>query len=252
MTAEYIEKVQRARGESALEIELTPEQELAVFARILDAEGYDDHIFGHLSVLQADGTLLVNPSNLMWRQMTSSDVVRISLDGTHIAGGRIAPAAIELHLALHRLREDVTVAVHNHSRWGTVWAAAGRVPPAYEQISAFISDDDIAFHREYDGAVVDREAAEASVAALGTSAAGFLANHGVLVVGRSIPEAYYRCVSLETRSRIAWHVQVLGGGAPFPADQHEALASRLRKVGVGNLFESAARWQIDRDPTVLD
>jgi len=248
---DLVETILRAKGESALERDLTPEQELAVLARLLHEEGYDDHVFGHLSIRQPDGSLLVNPSNLAWRQVTASDVVRLAPDGTHLAGRRIAPAAIELHLALHRLREDVTVAVHNHSRWGTIWAAAGRVPPAYEQISAFLADDDIAFHHGYVGTVVDLAAAEENVRALGNHAAAFLENHGVFVIGRSVREAYWRCVSLEARSRIAWHVQVLGGGQPIPVDQHKTLAARIRQVGVQNLFESAARGEIDRDPDVL-
>src|SRR6185369_3392613 len=105
--ADLIEAILQAKGESALERELSPEQELAVLARMLHAEGYDDHIFGHLSIRQPDGSLLVNPSNLGWRQVTASDVVRLAPDGTHLAGRRVAPAAIELHLALHRLRDDV-------------------------------------------------------------------------------------------------------------------------------------------------
>jgi len=238
---DLVESVLRARGESALERELTPEQELAVFARMLHAEGYDDHVFGHVSIRQPDGSLLVNPSNLAWRQIIASDVVRLAPDGTHLAGRRVAPAAIELHLALHRLRDDVDVAVHNHSRWGTIWAAAGRVPPAYEQIGAFLADEDIAFHRGYEGTVVDPAAAENNVLALGERAVGLLENHGVFVVGGTVREAYYRCVSLESRSRIAWHVEVLGGGKAFPADQHEALSTRIRAVGVQSWATRACR-----------
>jgi len=249
---DLIETIRAAKGESALERELSPEQELAVLARVLHAEGYEDHVFGHLSILQPDGSLLVNPSELAWRQVTASDVVRLAPDGTHLAGRRIASEAIELHLALHRLRDDVTVAVHNHSRWGTIWAAAGRVPPAYEQVSAFLADDDIAFHRGYAGPVVDPAAAEENVRALGSHAAAFLENHGVFVIGDNVRQAYWRCVSLETRSRIAWHVQVLGGGQPVPVGQHQTLAARIRQDGVQNLFESAARWEIDRDPDVLN
>ncbi|MBV9350731.1 MAG: class II aldolase/adducin family protein [Mycobacterium sp.] len=248
---DLIERILRAKGDSALERELSPEQELAVLARMLHSEGYDDHIFGHLSIRQPDGSLLVNPSNLAWRQVTASDAVRLAPDGTHLAGRRVAPAAIELHLALHRLREDVVVAVHNHPRWATIWAAVGRVPPAYEQIGAFLADEDIAFHRGYQGTVVDPVAAESNVRSLGSHAAALLENHGVFVVGGSVREVFYRCVSLESRSRIAWHVDALGGGRRLPAEEHQVLAARVRKVGVQNLFESAARWEIGRDPDVL-
>ena len=248
---DLIGSILRARGESALQRELSPEQELAVVARMLHAEGYDDHIFGHLSIRQPDGSLLVNPSNLAWRQVTASDAVRLAPDGTHLAGRGVAPAAIELHLALHRLREEVVVAAHNHPRWSTIWAAAGRVPSAYEQVGAFLADEDITVHRGYEGTVVEPVTAERNARSLGRRAAALLENHGVFVVGSSVREAYYRCVSLESRSRIAWHVDVLGGGRPLPAQEHQTLAARVRTVGVQNLFESAARWEIDHDPDVL-
>jgi len=144
-TTEIVEAVLRARGTSALDRELSPEQEVAVLARILHSDGYDDHIYGHISYRQSDGTLLVNPSNLAWKQTRASDIVRLDRDGNHISGQRIAPAAIQLHITLHQLRPDIAVAVHNHPRWATIWSAVGRIPPVYEQIGAYLDEGDIVF-----------------------------------------------------------------------------------------------------------
>ena len=41
--------------------ELTAAQELALLARILYREGYNDHLAGHITYRQPDGTFLVNP-----------------------------------------------------------------------------------------------------------------------------------------------------------------------------------------------
>ena len=44
--------------------ELTAAQELALLCRCLFAEGYEDHLAGHITYKQPDGTFLVNPFGL--------------------------------------------------------------------------------------------------------------------------------------------------------------------------------------------
>jgi ribulose-5-phosphate 4-epimerase/fuculose-1-phosphate aldolase len=62
--------------------------------------------------------------------------VRIDLDGTVLEGRRPAPPGVQLHLALHRVRGDVGVAIHNHPLWATVWADVQRLPGCHDQSSA--------------------------------------------------------------------------------------------------------------------
>ena len=52
---------------------LTPAAELALLARILHREGYDDHLAGHITYAQPDGTLLVNPMCLTWDELRAAD-----------------------------------------------------------------------------------------------------------------------------------------------------------------------------------
>jgi len=54
--------------------ELTAAQELALLCRCLFAEGYDDHLAGHITYKHPDGTLLVNPFGLTWDEVTASDI----------------------------------------------------------------------------------------------------------------------------------------------------------------------------------
>src|ERR1700736_1776211 len=98
--------------------ELTPAAEVALLARMLHREGYDDHLAGHITYRQPDGTLLVNPFGLTWDEITASDIMRIDLDGNVLDGPWTVTPAIPLHLELHRARPDIAVAVHNHPRFG--------------------------------------------------------------------------------------------------------------------------------------
>src|SRR5215475_13180109 len=159
--------------------ELTAAQELALLARCLYAEGYNDHLAGHITYKQPDGTFLVNPFGLTWDEIRASDVMRMDADGNEVDGKWTITPAITLHVELHKARQDVTVAVHNHSRWGTIWADLGRVPEIYDQTSAFYHGE-VAIYDEYWGAVDDATNAGAAVEAIGDANVGLLANHGVL------------------------------------------------------------------------
>ena len=231
--------------------ELSPRAELALLARMLHHEGYDDHLAGHITYHQPDGTLLVNPFGLPWDEVHASDVMRIDRSGTVLDGAWTVTPAIELHLALHRARGDVVVAVHNHPRWATIWADMQRVPPVYDQTSALVGGE-VALFDEWRGAVSDVTQAEAAVEALGRAPMALLANHGVLVVGDSIRQAHLRSITLEWRSRQAWHVEAAGGGVPIDAATADAFGARVDTKGFTGLLEAMMRRELRRDPTVLD
>jgi L-fuculose-phosphate aldolase len=231
--------------------DLSPAARFVLLARMLHREGYDDHNAGHISYRQDDGTLIVNPAELSWDELCPSDAMRIDLDGAVLEGRWSVPQAITLHLELHAQQPGTRVAVHNHPRWGTIWADVHRTPPIYDQTSALISDD-IALYDEYDGTVVDRSNARRAVAALGTSPAALLANHGVLVVGRSIRQAHVRCVALEWRCRNAWHVEALGGGVQMRPDIVDSLSGLVERTQYPFLFEAMARRELRADPGFLD
>ena len=163
--------------------ELTPHAEVALLARALCREGYDDHIAGHIAYLQPDGTFLANPFELPWDEVRASDIMRIDADGNVLSGKWSASRALRMHLALHRRRHDLTVSVHNHPRYATIWANHKRVPPVYDQTSSLI-DHDIAIYEEWGGLVGEWDAAEKVAASLGDGQAALLAHHGVFVAAR--------------------------------------------------------------------
>jgi ribulose-5-phosphate 4-epimerase/fuculose-1-phosphate aldolase len=235
----------------ALLTPLTPHAELALLCRTLFREGYDDHLAGHITYRQADGTFLVTPWELTWDEVRASDIVRMDTDGNRLEGRWSITPAITLHTELHRARDDVTVAIHNHSRWGTIWADLQRVPPVYDQTSAAV-DGEIAVFDEYAGDVANRDNAAAAVRALGDAKMALLANHGVFVVGESITQAHLRAVTLEWRCRQAWHVEAVGGGVPMRSDVAERFGSMLDRFGFPGMWEAMCRRELRADPSIID
>ena len=237
-------------GSGLVGTSLTPEAELVLLARLLYHEGYDDHLAGHISYRQSDGTMLVNPFELTWDEIKVADVMRIDLEGNVIAGRWSVNPAIELHLALHRARHDVTVAVHNHPRWGTTWAGAGRLPQIYDQTSAQTAAP-VVLVDEYGGSVNDAGNAERAIKAFGDAGAALLKSHGVFVAASGVRQAYLRALTLEWRCRQAWHVEALGVCEPMNADAARAFGTRMDSHSFPGLFEAMARRELRLHPDIL-
>lgn len=232
--------------------ELTPQQEVALLARTLHREGYDEHLSGHITYRRPDESLLCNPFALPWDELRASDVMRIDTDGKVLEGKWTVTPAITLHLELHRARSDVAVAVHNHPRWGTIWCNVQRVPPIYDQTSAQVVDE-VALYDEFNGPVNEVENAREAVRALGDKPMALLANHGVFVVAENVVKAHHRSVTLEHRCRQAWHTEALGGGVELKPDVARAFGELFESpMAFPGLWEAMCRRELRLDPTVLD
>ena len=230
--------------------DLTGHQQVALLARLLFAEGYDDHLAGHITLRQDYGTILVTPWGLTWDEVTASDIMRIDINGNVLEGKWTVTPAIPLHLEFNKARSDADVVVHNHPRWGTIWADLHRAPPVYDQTSAQVADDPLVYD-DFNGPVNSTENAKACVEALGDGRMALLGNHGVLVVGKDIQQAHHRCVFLEWRCRQAWHVEAIGQGVPVKADVWKRFGTAFDHISFPGLWEAMVRRELRRDPAVL-
>ncbi|WP_261575599.1 class II aldolase/adducin family protein [Frankia gtarii] len=233
--------------------DLSSRDELVLLARTLWREGYNDHLAGHITVALGDGTLLCNPWLVRWDELRPSQVIRIDLDGRVVEGDWPVPLGIPLHLQLHRMRSDVTWAMHNHPLFGTVWADRGEIPPVLDQSSALGGGGDLVLVNEYEGPVNNAEAARGAVEAMNGGHLALLAGHGVFVLGSSARAVHQRAVALEQRCQRAWHVRAIGAmpRSPLPAS---FLTYMKDSDGDGfrGFWESSVRAELRADPTLLD
>ena len=235
---------------STLMPELTPEEEVVLLARTLWREGYDDHLAGHITYKLGDGTFLCNPWFLLWNEIRPEHLIRIDLDGTVVEGDWPVPPGIPLHLELHKAREDVKVAIHNHSRWGTVWADMRLVPPCLDQSSA-LGGGRLVLVDEYAGPVNDPASAARAVSQMGDADMALLAGHGVFVTAGSVRAAHQRAVALEWRCRVAHAVAAAGEtGQELPPEIRE----RFGRDGGGGFigfWEAMVRQELREDPSLV-
>jgi ribulose-5-phosphate 4-epimerase/fuculose-1-phosphate aldolase len=230
--------------------DISARAELALLVRVLAKHGYNDLRAGHVTVGQPDGSILINPRELCWPEVRASDIVTIDGDGVKLSGRYNPTIAYGIHLELRRLRPDVGVIIHNHPRWSVVWGDCLRVPPIYDQTSASIPHE-LALVDEYEGAFTGSESAAAAAALVGDAEWALLANHGVLITGRTIAQAFLRAYTLEWRSQRAWEVEAIGGGRAMDPAVARQYGEHFEPMAPG-WWESALRMELNHDPSVLD
>ena len=233
--------------------DLSEREQLVLLARALWREGYNDHLAGHITCAQGDGTLLCNPWLITWNELRPEQVIRIDLEGNLVEGDWPVPLGIPLHLQLHKLRTDVKWACHNHPLYGTVWADMGEVPPILDQSSALGGGGALALVDEYDGPVNDPNTARRAIEAMNGAHLALLAGHGVFVLGGSARAVHQRAVALEQRCQRAWHVRAAGGSGVSPLPE-AYLSAMARSDGEGfiGFWEAMVRQELRADPTLLD
>ena len=105
--------------------------------------------------------------------------------------------------------------------------------------------DDIAYDDTYNGLVVDAQEGDRLAQVLGGKRVLFLANHGVIVVGASIAEAFDALYYLERACRLQVLARMMGGRRrPVRADVVERTCRMLREDApkyAGAHFEALKR-----------
>jgi ribulose-5-phosphate 4-epimerase/fuculose-1-phosphate aldolase len=237
-------------GRYRLMPELSPRAEVALLARVLFEEGYDDHLAGHISIRQEDDTLLMTPWELTWDEITEADILRVNMEGKVIEGEWNVTPAVTLHLEVYQRRDDVKVVIHNHPRWSSVFSGLHQVPGVFDQTAAQVNGE-IAFFDEYEGTVDQSNEAVATAEALGDLKWAILANHGAVVTARDARQAYLRAMTLEMRCKLAWHVQTAGEGRPIAPEIVDKTGGMIDGSGFPFLWEAMIRRALRKDPNIL-
>jgi ribulose-5-phosphate 4-epimerase/fuculose-1-phosphate aldolase len=177
--------------------------------------------------------------------------VGVDRDGTIVEGrGSINPTVL-FHHAVHDRRPDIAVLAHNHPPFGTIWAAAGEVPPLLDQTGAN-GGGVVTRYADYSGALLSPQRAAELAEAYGDADIAILDNHGVLVSGESPELVLVRALSFEWRCRLAYQVSAMGRqGQPLSEKVERELAESAELYGK-LLLEGYGRRIIAADPHVLD
>ncbi len=187
--------------------------DLAACYRLVAHYGMTDLTALHISARLPDAPdqFLLNPYGLLFEEITASSLVKLDMDGNILDdtpyGLNMAGHCI--HSAVLMARPDVACAIHTHTPAG-IAISAQKVGLLMLSQTALRFHGHIAYH-DYEGIATDLEERERLARDLGGASALVMRNHGLLVAGRTVAEAFTLISELE-RACVS-QIQAQSGGA---------------------------------------
>ena len=200
-------------------------RDLAAAYRLIALEGMDDGIYTHISARLPSGPggeqrFLLNPFGLRFDEVTASNLVTVDETGAVIDdpyGAGVNAAGFTIHSAVHMARHDAVCVLHTHTVAGVAVSSNKEGLLPLNQWSAQFYDR-IAFH-DYEGIALNLDERARIVADLGDKSVMLLRNHGTLLLGRSVAEAFKLALNLERSCKA--QVAALGMGLTPVVLSHE-------------------------------
>jgi ribulose-5-phosphate 4-epimerase/fuculose-1-phosphate aldolase len=168
--------------------------DLAAAFRLAARLGFDDTIWNHFS-LTMPGTadrFLVKPHGLLMKEIRASDLIVIDPDGNTVEGrGQCERSGACIHVGVHLRHPRAACVLHSHMRYAS-WlgmVAGGRLLPIHQNGLRFYNR--VSYDDRYNGLAIVEEEGRRIADALGENNILLLANHGIIVVGSTVAEAFY-------------------------------------------------------------
>jgi ribulose-5-phosphate 4-epimerase/fuculose-1-phosphate aldolase len=227
-----------------------PRVELAAAFRAAAKYGFNEGIDNHFSLLVGarHDRFLLNPYGPHWSELSASRLLLLDLDGNVIDGaGRPERTAFVIHRAAHLARPDARCVLHTHMPYATALAMTEAGLETRASQNAMLFHGRVA-RLDY-GGLADATAEGERIAgafADGTTAL-LLDNHGVLVIGNTVAEAWERLYFLERACQVQVLAQSTGSSLRLVSEEVAAHTARqwdgIR--GADALF-AAVRRELDR------
>ncbi len=228
--------------------------DLAACYRLVDRFGWSDLINTRITarVPGAPDHFLINPYGMLYDEITGSSLVKIDSEGNKAepseyevnSGGFAIPSAI------HRARPNVACVIHTHTIAGCAVSmqAAGLLPINQHALQVI---GDIAYH-DYEGTGRHPDERARFLADFADKHIMVLRNHGLIVVGSSIAEAFISTYRMERACAMQLAFQQSGAELhPIAEPVVGAAMARNRAAGGPAKLEwSALLRKLDRiDPS---
>lgn len=232
--------------------------DLACAYRLFFHLGWHSLIYNHITlrVPGPENHFLINPFGLMYREVTASNLLKIDLDGAKVEDSPYAvwEAGFIVHGAVHRHREDLKCVMHTHTVAGVAVSCQPDGLLAHDlQSATFLGQ--IAYH-DLEGPAFDRSQLKRIADDLGDKSVMILRNHGLLVGGETIADAFHALSLLEHSCQVQLAIQSSGAPmTPLPPDViRQSLAAKsgssaLVRANAKLQWAAMRRWMDDIDPS---
>jgi ribulose-5-phosphate 4-epimerase/fuculose-1-phosphate aldolase len=202
-------------------------------------EGIDNHFT--VTVPEGDGQYLILPFGQHWSEARASQMMVFDEAGRTLEGeGVVEMSARCIHAPIHRIT-GARVVLHTHQTWALAlnMLQDNRIVPA-SQTAAFFHGH-IAYDDTYTGTADFPEEGERLAAVAAGKHVVMMKNHGVLVLGDSVAQAYRRLYRIERICRN--QVLALSTGRPLAVLADEIVAA-VQAPAVNETHSTAERERL--------
>jgi ribulose-5-phosphate 4-epimerase/fuculose-1-phosphate aldolase len=226
--------------------------ELACALRWAVRYGLHEGVCNHFSVrLPGEPErFLINPQGLHWAELTAGDLLVVAADGRVLSGRHsVEPTALCIHAAIHRALPDAACVMHTHMPYATALTLLedGRLEWASQNALRFHGR--VAYEPAYNGLALDHDEGTRLAARLRQADILFLANHGVIVRGRSVAQTFDDLYYLERSCMVQLTAQATG--RPLKIVPQEIAAHTARQMAAesqqADLHLQALQRLLDRE-----
>jgi len=187
--------------------------DLAACFRMAARLGMHEGICNHFSAVVPgrDDLMLVNPYGWAFAEVTASRLLICDLQGRVLAGDGVPEAtAFYIHARLHLKNPRARAAFHTHMPHATALAMLEGPPLVWAGQSALKFYGRTTVDEDYNGLALDNAEGDRIAASMGDADVVFMKNHGVMVVGATIAEAWDDLYYLERAAQAQWMAQATG------------------------------------------
>lgn len=196
--------------------------DLAAAHRIAAMQGFNEGIFNHLTAYSParPDRFLALPFGRYWTEAVASELIEVGFDGAVLDGaGHVESSSYCIHAPIHQARPDSACVLHTHMPYAS--ALTRLEDPRLKAIgqTEITFMNDIAYDGDYAGFARSPEEGRRMAKVLGAKNILFLANHGVIVLGASIAEAYDRLYYLERACQVQLYAMWTGAPLKYVAPE---------------------------------
>jgi HCOMODA/2-hydroxy-3-carboxy-muconic semialdehyde decarboxylase len=213
---------------------------------------YNEHVvdgLGHISVRDPEnGARFYLARAVAPGQVSRADLIHYELDGTALdANGRSSYLERFIHGEIYRVRTDVNSVMHSHSEEPIVFGVTGAVLRGLTHMHHFLKDVPIFEIRNSPSNVkgnllVDTVQLGKDLArVIGSGPVALMRGHGMVTVGKSIPEAVYRGIYTVQNARL--QSEAMRFNTPINFLNEDELAYHLKGFTSGDYSRPWNLWK---------
>ncbi len=215
--------------------------QLAACYRVFDHLGWTELVFNHITVrVPGDRpAYLINPFGLNYREVTPRNLIKVGLDGVALEPTEhlVNRAGFVIHSAVHAARSDAHCIMHTHTTAGMA-VACKQAGLGHDDFYGAELFGDVAYH-SFEGITVHEDEGPRLVTSLADKRILILRNHGMLVVGGDVFNAFRWMWTLQR----ACEVQVAAAALP---GQDIPLSDEVRRTCARDARDFEPRDRLER------